>query len=267
MTTPFRWGILGTGSIAKQFAKGLAEPLGIKVVNGEIYVLQFHELTKLVDTNKDGLADEFRSVCNSWPATSNFHEFAFGLVYRDGFFYANLAVAINPGGENTVPQATERGSTIRIDPKTGTHEIVASGLRTPNGIGLLSDNSIWITDNQGDWLPSSTLMKLVPGAFYGAHKTPDHPAANQPETPPVAWLPQGEIGNSPSQPTDLRVGPWKGQILHGDVIIGLRQMVRADHDHAQHGHQLLDDFAAAVAGQGGGGGAHREYETRHGRGH
>jgi len=203
-----------------QFAKGLAEPLGIKVVNGEIYVLQFHELTKLVDTNKDGLADEFRSVCNSWPATSNFHEFAFGLVYRDGFFYANLAVAINPGGENTVPQAAERGSTIRIDPKTGTHEIVASGLRTPNGIGLLSDNSIWITDNQGDWLPSSTLMKLVPGAFYGAHKTPDHPAASQPETPPVAWLPQGEIGNSPSQPTDLRVGPWKGQILHGDVTHG-----------------------------------------------
>lgn len=203
-----------------QFAKGLAEPLGIKVVDGEIYVLQFHELTKLIDTNNDGTADEFRAICNSWSATSNFHEFAFGLVYRDGFFYANLAVAINPGGRNTEPAAPERGSVIRIDPRKGTHEIIAAGIRTPNGIGLLSDNSIWITDNQGDWLPSSTLMKLTEGAFYGAHKVPDHPFASRPVTPPVAWLPQGEIGNSPSQPTDLRVGPWKGQILHGDVTHG-----------------------------------------------
>jgi cytochrome c len=119
-----------------------------------------------------------------------------------------------------VPSAPERGSVIRIDPKIGRHEIVAAGLRTPNGIGLLSDGSIWLTDNQGDWLPSSTLMKLVPDAFYGAHTIPPHPFASRPETPPVAWLPQGEIGNSPSQPTDLRVGPWKGQILHGDVTHG-----------------------------------------------
>lgn len=204
----------------RHFASGLAEPLGIKVVDNQIYVLQFHELTRLIDADNDGVAERYENVCNTWKATSNFHEFAFGLVYRDGWFYANLAVPIKPGGANVVPTLADRGSVIRIDPKTGKHEIFAAGVRTPNGIGQLSDGSIWLTDNQGDWLPSSTLTRLEEGAFYGVHKEPDHPWADRPVTPVVAWLPQGEIGNSPSQPTDLRVGPWKGQVIHGDVTHG-----------------------------------------------
>src|SRR5690606_6703514 len=37
----------------KRIASGLAEPLGIEVVDGEIYVLQKHELTHLVDLDGD----------------------------------------------------------------------------------------------------------------------------------------------------------------------------------------------------------------------
>jgi cytochrome c len=204
----------------KRFAQGLQEPLGIKVVDGQIYVLEKQQLTLLVDLNNDGFADEYRNVCGGWNVTDNFHEFAFGLVYVDGFFYANLAVAINPGGRTTVPQVSGRGQVIKIDPITGTFETVAMGIRTPNGIGLGPDQSIWITDNQGDWLPSSKLIKLVPGAFYGSHLEPNHAWSDRVVTPPVAWLPQGEIGNSPSQPGVMQVGPWKGQIIHGDVTHG-----------------------------------------------
>jgi cytochrome c len=205
----------------KRFAHGLAEPLGVKVVDGAVYVLQKHELTKLVDRDGDGVADEYLNVCDDWKVTPNFHEFAFGLVYKDGFFYANLAVAIDPGGRTTVPQVEGRGRVIRIDPKTGKSEPVAMGIRTPNGIGLMpSTGDIFITDNQGDWLPSSKLIKLREGAFYGAHVKPDHAWGKRDVTPPVAWLPQGEIGNSPSQPAELVVGPWKGQIIHGDVTHG-----------------------------------------------
>lgn len=216
-----------TTRTAKRFATGLAEPLGLKVVDGEIYVLQKQELTQLIDHDKDGVADEYKCISADWPVTANFHEFAFGLVYKDGGFYAALAVAINPGGRNTVPQidhdpqtSVGRGQVIRIDRATGKVECVAQGIRTPNGIGLTSAGEIYLTDNQGDWLPSSKLLHIRPGHFYGSHTTPDHEWASRAVTPPIAWLPQGEIGNSPSQPAECVVGPWKGQILHGDVTHG-----------------------------------------------
>lgn len=211
----------------RRFATGLAEPLGLKVVDGDIYVLQKQELTQLIDHDHDGVADEYKCISDDWPVTANFHEFAFGLVYKDGYFYAGLAVALNPGGRSRVPQidhdpqtSVGRGQVIRIAKDTGKVECVAQGLRTPNGLGLMSDGEIYLTDNQGDWLPSSKLIHLQLGHFYGSHTKPDHEWANKPVTPPIAWLPQGEIGNSPSQPAECTVGPWKGQILHGDVTHG-----------------------------------------------
>ncbi len=78
----------------KQIASGLAEPLGIEVVNGEIYVLQKQELTKLIDLDGDEIIDEYKVVCNSWSVSADFHEFAFGLVYKDGYFYVTLSMAM-----------------------------------------------------------------------------------------------------------------------------------------------------------------------------
>ncbi len=87
----------------KTIARGLAEPLGLKVVDDEIYVLQKQELTKLIDHDGDDIIDEYETVSNQWRVSANFHEFAFGLVYKEGYFYAALATAINPGGASTQP--------------------------------------------------------------------------------------------------------------------------------------------------------------------
>jgi len=243
---------------ARRLAAGLAEPLGLCVVDGRIFVLQKQELTEILDHDNDGIADEYRCVCNDWSVSGNFHEFAFGLVYADGAFWANLAIAIDPGGRSTEVQAAERGSLVRIT--EGKHEIIARGLRAPNGIGLgpaperapgatpLPGTGklppLYMVDNQGDWLPSSKLLRAQRGAFYGSHAvppfagdgvsrpvaasgTPDAPAAVEwPEvTPPVVWLPQGEIGNSPSQPIAMRDAPYQGQLLLGDVTYGGLQRV------------------------------------------
>ena len=37
-----------------KIAQGLREPMGIKVVDGDIYVAEKHQLSKLVDANTDG---------------------------------------------------------------------------------------------------------------------------------------------------------------------------------------------------------------------
>jgi cytochrome c len=203
----------------KRFAAGLAEPLGVKVVKDTIYVLQKQELTKLVDTDGDGLADEYESVANGWGVTANFHEFAFGLAYKNGKFYANLATAINPGGRSTQPQNPDRGKVLEMSPNGDIH-FVAKGLRTPNGIGIGYKGRIFLCDNQGDWLPSSKLLEVKEGAFYGSHSVDPIGTKGLTETPPVLWMPQNEIGNSPSQPSYLNDGPYKGQMIHGDVTNG-----------------------------------------------
>ncbi len=218
----------------KKIAYGLAEPLGLKVVDGEIYVLQKQELTRLVDHDKDDVIDEYQTVCNGWRVSANFHEFAFGLLYEDGYFYGTLATAINPGGASTRPQIPDRGKVVKISKKDGTFEFIATGLRTPNGIGYGVDSAIFIADNQGDWLPSSKILHLQPGAWYGSRSVDSVGTANLTETLPVVWLPQDEVGNSPSQPAVLNVGPYKNQMIHGEVTNGGIKRVFAEKVNGQY---------------------------------
>ena len=204
----------------KQIAAGLAEPLGLKVVDNEIYVLQKQELTKLIDHNGDDIIDEYQTVSKNWKVSANFHEFAFGLVYKDGYFYATLATAINPGGASTQPQIQDRGKVVKISKADGSVEFIASGLRTPNGIGLGPNNEIFVADNQGDWLPSCKILHIQKGNWYGSRSVDFAGTANLKETPPVVWMPQDEIGNSPSTPMKINIGPYKDQLIHGEVTHG-----------------------------------------------
>ncbi|WP_420399685.1 PA14 domain-containing protein [Flagellimonas sp.] len=203
-----------------RIASGLAEPLGVKVVDDEIYVLQKQELTKLIDHDGDELIDEYQVVSNKWKVSDNFHEFAFGLEYNEGHFYATLATAILPGGASASPQIPDRGKTIKISKENGDLEFVAHGLRTPNGIGFNKEKELFVADNQGDWLPSSKIVHIQNGEFYGSRSVDPEGTANLVEKLPVVWLPQDEIGNSPSEPTYLDVGPYQGQLIHGEVTHG-----------------------------------------------
>ncbi|TDE12331.1 c-type cytochrome [Dyadobacter psychrotolerans] len=201
----------------KRIATGLAEPLGIEVVDGEIYVLQKQELTHLIDRDGDEIIDEYKSVCNTWTVSADFHEFAFGLVYKDGYFYVTLSMAmrLKPGEK----QLTDRGKTLKVS-RSGTFEIVNYGLRTPNGIGLGPDNEIFLTDNQGQWLPANKLIHIKQGEYLGMGWDVTDPKQRPAMSPPAIWLPENEIGNSPSEPVLLKEGLYKGQLLHGDVTYG-----------------------------------------------
>ncbi|MEO5602306.1 MAG: c-type cytochrome [Cyclobacteriaceae bacterium] len=203
----------------KRIASGLSEPLGIEVVDDEIYVLQKHELTHLKDLDGDEIIDEYEAVCNSWGVSGDFHEFAFGLVYKDGYFYAALSMAMRLMSEEK--QQPDRGKTIKIS-KDGSHyEWINYGLRTPNGIGLGVDNELFVTDNQGEWLPANKLIHVKKGEFLGMQwGLPDTLTTPPKMSPPAIWLPENEIGNSPSEPVLMRDGPYRGQMLHGDVTHG-----------------------------------------------
>ncbi|MFD3658195.1 family 16 glycoside hydrolase [Streptomyces sp. NPDC058620] len=205
---------------AKKVIGGLREPMGIASVDGKLYVSQKHELTELTDTDGDDVIDRQKTIA-TWPFGGNFHEFAFGLLYKKGFFYLNLSVAINYGGATTDPQPTKnRGSTIKVNRKTGEVSYVAGGLRTPNGIGWGPGGDIFVTDNQGGWLPSSKLVHIKQDRFFNHYTNPDGPFDANPVTKPVLWLPQNDIANSPSTPLQLTKGRFAGQMLFGDVTYG-----------------------------------------------
>ncbi|MEU3255153.1 family 16 glycoside hydrolase [Streptomyces sp. NPDC006997] len=210
----------------KKIASGLKEPMGIKYVGGKLYVSEKHQLTELNDRDGDDVVDDKRRIA-AWPYGGNFHEFAFGLLYDKGSFYLNLSVAINYGGATTDPQPAEggRGTTIKVDKATGKVSYLAGGLRTPNGIGWGPGKGLFVTDNQGGWLPSSKLVQIKRDRFFNHYTrygdgSASGPFDDQPVTKPVLWLPQNEIANSPSTPLMLKKGPFAGQMLFGDVTYG-----------------------------------------------
>ncbi|MET7707661.1 ricin-type beta-trefoil lectin domain protein [Micromonospora sp. NPDC005413] len=214
-------GTTGPGNVTtKKIAGGLKEPMGLKVVDGVVYVSEKQRLTRLVDTTGDEVADQLQTVA-TWPYGGNFHEFAFGLLYQGGFFYLNLSVSINSGGATTNPQpAANRGSTLKVNKDTGAVSYVAGGLRTPHGIGWGPEGGIFVTDNQGGWLPSSKLVHIKQGRFFNHFTNPAGPFDANPVTPPVLWMPQNEIANSPSTPLYLTSGRYAGQFVIGDVTYG-----------------------------------------------
>ncbi|MCP5068799.1 MAG: cytochrome C, partial [bacterium] len=213
------WQGSGADIRASRIAEGLHEPLGIAVVDGAIHVMQKQEVTRLVDIDGDGWIDEYRALNQTWKATSNFHEFGFGLTHHDGYLYGTLSVCVMPGGKSCPEQTPDRGQVFRVSLAEGSFEPFASGFRTPNGVGWLPNRGLLVTDNQGDWLPASKLMLIESGAFYGWREPREERELPEP-TPPAVWLPQNEVGNSPTQPIVLRQGPYAGQILFGDIYNG-----------------------------------------------
>ena len=148
----------------ERIAAGLSEPLGLKVVDGDIFVLQKHELTQLIDHDKDGITDEYKTICNTWDVTDDFHEYAYGLEYKDGYFYVNLGLAMRLMGHEL--QLPDRGTCIKIS-KDGQYHPIVTGLRQANGIGIGPDGALFATENQGQWVPASKLIHLQQGDFHG----------------------------------------------------------------------------------------------------
>ena len=208
-----------------EVASGLSEPLGMKFINGDLYVSQRMAVTRLRDTNSDGYYETKENVGGGW-VSNNYHQFHFGLIEQGGFAYTTLSTSIHfdyPGLNG--PNPPNRGTLVRTNLTTGEVNYLAGGLRTPNGLCFGPEGEIFQTDNQGAWQPSSRLNHLQQGHFYGHYNsTADGGSpslfADQPMTPPAVWFPQNEIANSPSQPLSIPQGPFAGDLLVGDITLG-----------------------------------------------
>lgn len=232
------------------FAEGLHTPMGLLALSErEIVVAQRPELTRLIDTDGDGVADDYRCISDAWGLSGNYHEFAFGLARdREGNFYVPLGSASGGGvaryemrgefrhsvigkGSGHYSPVPYRGWVVRISPD-GQLTPIAPGFRQPNGIAIGPDQRVYVADNQGDWVGTSKLHHVEAGHFYG------QPAGlvwredfrgdrtvlelDQMRTEAVALLPHALLANSPGQPafdlTEGKFGPFAQQMFVPDYV-------------------------------------------------
>jgi hypothetical protein len=146
--------------------------------------------------------------------------YSLDLKYKDGFFYVALPSGTKGAGFPSYNPIKGRGTVAKIDPVKKSLEFMVTGLRTPDGLGWGPDSALFVTDNQGAWLPSSKLIHVTKNRFFGLQPV----EAGDPslvESPPAIWMPHGEASSSPTQPMLLEKGPFAGQFLIGDNVLGV----------------------------------------------
>ena len=224
----------------RRFAAGLFQPLGLKIVDDKIYVLGRDGITKLVDLDGDGEADQYEAFNHDMAATTGFHEFAFDLqTDPEGNFYFSKAAPVKSGGRGFDHIAANSGTVMKVYKDGKTLINYATGFRAPNGIGVGPEGQVTSGDNEGTWMPMCRLNMIKPGGFYGVVD-----AAHRDDKPtmydePICWFPKSvdNSGGGQTWVTSDRWGPFAGRLLHtsyGTCSLFLA-LVDQQGDHIQGG--------------------------------
>lgn len=147
-----------------KFASGMHEILGLAYQDGVFYCSQRGELTKVSDTDRDGVADLYEPVYQ-FELSGNYHEYTYGpVIDKNGDMWVTLNLAWVGFGEGKF--AKWRGWLVKIS-KDGKLEPFAAGLRSPAGYSINQEGDIFYGENQGDWVGSGRVTHLAKGDFAG----------------------------------------------------------------------------------------------------
>jgi hypothetical protein len=224
----------------KRIASGLFQPLGLKIVDGKIYVLGRDGISRLNDLNGDGETDFYEAFNHDMAVTTGFHEFAFDLqTDPEGNFYFSKAGPVKSGGRGFDTVAANSGTVMKVYKDGKTLVNYATGLRAPNGIGVGPDGQVTSGDNEGTWMPKCRLNMIKQGGFYGvvdlAHREEKPTMYDE----PICWFPKDvdNSGGGQAWVTSDRWGPFAGRLLHtsyGTCSLYLA-LVDQQGDHIQGG--------------------------------
>ncbi|WP_162006695.1 DUF6797 domain-containing protein [Roseimaritima sediminicola] len=197
-----------------RIASGLFQPLGIKVIDGRVYVGCRDQICILHDLNGDGETDYYENFNNDHQVTEHFHEFAMGLqVDRDGNLY--YAKSARHALKAVVPH---HGTLLKVSPDGESTEIVATGFRAANGVCINPDGTFIVTDQEGHWNPKNRINWVRPGGFYGNmygyHDVTD--ASDDAMQQPLCWI-TNAFDRSPAELLWVDSpgwGPLQGSLLN-----------------------------------------------------
>lgn len=217
----------------RRIASGLFQPLGVRIVDGNIFVGCRDQIVILHDLNGDEETDYYENFNNDHQVTEHFHEFAMGLQTDDAgnFYYAKSARHALPA---VVPH---HGTLLRVSRDGSRTDILATGFRAANGVCLNPDGTFVVTDQEGHWTPKNRINWVREGGFYGnmygyhnVEETADH-AMKQ----PLCWI-TNSFDRSPAEllwvPTNVW-GPLGGSLLNLSYGYGKFFVVPHEEIHGQ----------------------------------
>ncbi len=212
----------------RRIASGLHQALGLVVHDDQIYVIGRDQLTRLHDFNGDGETDFYECFSQTLVTSTSGHDFTCGLWRDDqGRFYT----------------ASGKEGVMRIAADGMSAEVVATGLRNSDGLGLSPDGIVTIPSSEGDWMPASMIAAIRPdGPVLNrlSGSTPDtrglpffgRPGTNRTQPPelPMLYLPRGVDNSSGGQVyvDSDRWGPLKGQFVHTSFGAGTAFLLLRD---------------------------------------
>ena len=202
-----------------RFAAGLHHCQGIVVDSDGVFVIGRDQITRLHDQNDDGEADFYECFSRAFDTSPAGHDFICGLV-RDaqGRFYT----------------ASGNQGVVRIRADGQQAQVVASGFRNPDGIGLTPDGLLTVPCSEGEWTPASMICALRPDEVQPGQAPPffGYRGPRNGERPqlPLAYLPRGLDNSAGGQTsvTSRRWGPLNGQLLHFSFGTGAHFLVLRD---------------------------------------
>src|SRR5262245_19500935 len=192
----------------RRFATGLYHPLGLKVVEGKVVVLERGQLTRLHDLYDDGEADWYENLCHDWHTGAGEHSYDTCLeTDAAGNFYFFKT------GDTELPHG---GCLLRVSRDGKKVETYATGFRHPIGLGVSPDGLVTGADQEGNWMPVTRVDVYKQGGFYGDFRA--HHRKTPPKTydGPLCWLPKSVDNSAGGQAwvAHDRFGLPKGQMLH-----------------------------------------------------
>ncbi|MFK7822182.1 MAG: LamG-like jellyroll fold domain-containing protein, partial [Planctomycetaceae bacterium] len=216
----------------KRIATGMFQPLGVKIVEDNIYVCCRDQITVLRDLNGDGETDYYENFNNDHQVTEHFHEFAMDLQTdaKGNFYYAKSA---RHAKDSLVPH---HGTLIRVSSDGSQSQIVCNGFRAANGVGIGPNGELSTSDQEGHWTPANRINLVRQGGFYGnmySFHQGERPTTYE---PPVVWLPKN-VDRSPAESlwvTSDKWGPLSGNLIStsygtGQVFVVPYEQVRGVH--------------------------------------
>ncbi len=208
----------------KRFASGLYEPQSIEVIDNQVYIFGKEGIVRFHDLNDDGAADYYENFSNLMVQSIETREWASDMVHApDSSFYISKFGALDMGPETSSPKSLmgfragspHDGSILKISADGRQIETYATGFRGPY-IGIHPETGVLsASDQQGNYMPSTPVMLVGKGDYYGVPATA-HLDPIPDVTPPLAWLPHrvDRSGISQVWVTSDKMGPLNGEMIH-----------------------------------------------------
>lgn len=155
------------------FLQNLNSPFGMALVGKDFYVANTDAVLRFpYVTGQTSITAAPVKVLDLPAGPINHHWTKNLIASLDGSkLYVTVGSNSN-AGERGVEAEVGRAAIWEVDPKSGSHRILASGLRNPNGMGWAPESAeLWTVVNERDELGSDLvpdyLTSVKDGAFYG----------------------------------------------------------------------------------------------------